>query len=91
MAVNASAALATQVRQTSMILFHQFTKNLEPAAGDDPTTCGLQNRRSTNVSYTGKTRHMLFLRPNAIKKIAVCAENGGNNGTHTHDNATLQR
>ena len=47
---------------------------LEPAEGDDPTTYGLQNHCSTNVSYTGKNSTHVVLRPNAIKKVAVCVE-----------------
>ena len=47
---------------------------MEPAEGDDPTTYGLQNHCSTNVSYTGKNSTHVVLRPNAIKKIAVRVE-----------------
>ena len=42
---------------------------LEPAEGDDPTTYGLQNHCSTNVSYTGKNSTHVVLRPNAIKRL----------------------
>lgn len=37
---------------TKSFMTHVFRK-MEPAEGDDPTTCGLQNRCSTNVSYIG--------------------------------------
>lgn len=32
---------------------YSYSSRMEPAVGDDPTTCGLQNRCSANVSYTG--------------------------------------
>ena len=91
MAVNASAALATQVRQTSMILFHQFTEKSGAGGGWRSHylwfTKPLLYQREL---HRQKTRHMVFCVQMQLK-IAVCVENGSDSWTRTSDGLVASR